>query len=297
MTAQRIRTAVFPVAGLGTRFLPAAKAIPKELVPVVDKPVLQYAVEEARAAGCERFVFVSSIGKDAIADHFDRNVDLEAKLEAKGKTALLEAAREASIPDGAMTIVRQHAPLGLGHAVWCARHVVGDEPFAVLLPDELLWSNPRCLAEMASAHETVGGALIATMEVPRALTRKYGILDPGGAENAQRLTPARGFVEKPAPEDAPSTHSLIGRYVLPAQIFEFLEKGERGAGGEIQLTDAIDKLVGTVPVYGFRYVGARFDCGTPDGFVKANFALAMERAELRNDLRAFAREFVDGDGL
>lgn len=288
MGEKRIRTAVFPVAGLGTRFLPAAKAVPKELVTVVDKPVLQYAVEEARAAGCDRFVFVASLGKSALESHFDRNLELERALEAKGKTALLEAVRAAALPDGALMVVRQHAPLGLGHAVWCARQAVGDAPFAVLLPDELLWSAPGCLAEMIEAHAAVGGALLATMEVAREETRKYGILDPGGAEDARRLTPARGLVEKPAPEDAPSTHSLIGRYLLPADIFDVLEKGERGAGGEIQLTDAIDKLIGRTPVHGFRYVGARYDCGTPAGFVKANFALGLERPELREELLRFA---------
>ncbi|MCI4665287.1 MAG: UTP--glucose-1-phosphate uridylyltransferase [Neomegalonema sp.] len=296
MGGQRIRTAVFPVAGLGTRFLPAAKAVPKELAAVVDKPVLQYAVEEARAAGCERFVFVSSMGKSALETHFDRNLELERTLEAKGKTALLEAARAAALPDGALVVVRQHAPLGLGHAVWCARQAVGDEPFAVLLPDELLWSEPRCLAEMVDAHAAVGGAVIATMEVPRALTKKYGILDPGGDEDARRLTPARGFVEKPEPEVAPSTHSLIGRYVLPAETFDLLEAGERGAGGEIQLTDAIDKLVGKMPVHGFRFTGQRYDCGSPGGFVKANLAMGMARPELRAELLAFAREMAGGDG-
>ena len=288
----RIRKAVFPVAGLGTRFLPATKAIPKELATVVDRPVLQYAVEEARAAGIEQFIFVNSLGKGALENHFDRNLELEAKLEAKGKTELLDAVKNCAIPDGQLVVVRQHAPLGLGHAVWCARHAVGNEPFAVLLPDEVLYSDPACLAEMAQAHQEYGGAMLATMSVPRELSKKYGILDPDGAEGPMRLTPAKGMVEKPDPADAPSDQSIIGRYILPAEIFEHLEKGERGAGGEIQLTDAIDKLVGEQPVFGFRFTGERHDCGSMEGFVKANIALAMKRPDLREALTPFLRDLL-----
>lgn len=288
----RVRTAVFPVAGLGTRFLPATKAIPKELATVVDRPVLQYAVDEAREAGVERFVFVNSNGKSALENHFGRNLELERTLEAKGKHALLQAVRDCAIPDGQLIMVRQHAPLGLGHAVWCARNAVGDEPFAVLLPDELLLSEPACLAEMATAHEEIGGAVLATMSVPMALTEKYGILDPGGPEGPGRLTPARGMVEKPKPEDAPSDQSLIGRYILPPEIFQLLERGERGAGGEIQLTDAIAKLVGAAPVHGFRFAGERHDCGSMEGFVRANVACAMKRPELRDALTPFLKELL-----
>lgn len=290
----QIRTAVFPVAGLGTRFLPASKAIPKEMATVVDKPVLQYAVEEARAAGVERFVFVSSIGKSALEDHFDRNMAVEKALEAKGKHALLKAVQDASLGDGEMVVVRQHAPLGLGHAVWCARHVVGDEPFAVLLPDELLVDTPPCLAQMAAAHRVIGDprtALVATAEVPLALTKKYGILNPAGPERPDKLTPAQGFVEKPDPSAAPSRASIIGRYILPGEIFERLGGFRRGAGDEIQLTDAIDDIARTGgvngPVWGFRYDGARYDCGTPEGFVRANIACALARPELAEDLREF----------
>ena len=287
----RIRKAVFPVAGLGTRFLPASKAIPKELVPVVDRPVLQYAVEEARAAGVEQFIFVSSMGKSALEDHFDRSMPLEAMLEAKGsgKAALLKAVRETALPDGAMQVVRQHAPLGLGHAVACARHAIGDEPFAVLLPDELLLSNPPCLAQMAEAYTETGGLLIATREVPRAMTKKYGVLDPAGAE-AGLLTPARGMVEKPDPEDAPSTQAIIGRYILPAEIFKPLAEGKRGAGGEIQLTDAMDALIGETPVHGFRYEGERYDCGSMEGFLQANVACGLARPDLASGFEAFLRE-------
>lgn len=285
----RIRKAVFPVAGLGTRFLPATKAIPKELATVVDRPVLQYAVEEAKAAGIEQFIFVSSAGKGAIENHFDRDLELEAKLEKKNKLDLLQAVRDAAIPDGSMTMVRQHAPHGLGHAVWCARHAVGDEPFAVLLPDELLISTPGCLAEMIAAHEQHGGAIVATTPVPMDQVKKYGVIDPDGAEREGRLTPAKGFVEKPDPEVAPSNLSLIGRYVLPASIFAELDKGERGAGDEIQLTDAIDKLVGHEPVHGFRYEGERHDCGSMSGFVKANIALALDRDGLSAEIEDFIR--------
>lgn len=288
----RVRKAVFPVAGLGTRFLPATKAIPKELATVVDRPVLQYAVEEAREAGIEQFIFVSSLGKGAIENHFDRNLELEAALERKNKLDLLQAVRDAAIPDGSLTMVRQHAPLGLGHAVWCARHAVGDEDFAVLLPDEVLRSKPGCLAEMIEAHEELGGAVIATMEVPREKVKSYGVLDPKGASDGKMIA-AKGFVEKPDPEDAPSNLSLIGRYVLPASIFAELDKGERGAGGEIQLTDAIDKLVGREPVHGFRFDGERHDCGSMAGFVKANIALALEREGLGAEIAAYLRERLE----
>lgn len=290
----RVRKAVFPVAGLGTRFLPASKAIPKELATVVDRPVLQYAVEEAREAGIEQFIFVSSAGKGAVENHFDRNFPLEEALEAKGKHDLLKLVQETAIPDGNMVMVRQSKQLGLGHAVWCARHAVGREPFAVLLPDELLASSPGCLSEMTEAYEKVGGAILATMSVPMALTKKYGILDPDGEENALRLTPAKGMVEKPAPEDAPSNQSLIGRYILPPEVFDHLDKGERGAGGEIQLTDAIDKLVGETPVHGFRFAGERYDCGVMEGFIRANIACAWRRPELREELEGFLRDLLAG---
>ncbi|MEL6316648.1 MAG: UTP--glucose-1-phosphate uridylyltransferase [Pseudomonadota bacterium] len=288
--SMRVRKAVFPVAGLGTRFLPASKAIPKELVTVVDKPVLQYAVEEARAAGIESFIFVSSLGKGALEDHFDRNMELEAKLEAKGKTALLEAVRAAALPDGALQVVRQHAPLGLGHAVHCAAQVVGDEPFAVLLPDEVLVNDPPCLKEMVEAYADLGGALLATREVPRERTKSYGVLDPAeGADASGKVVAAKGMVEKPAPEAAPSTQAIIGRYILPPAIFPALAEGKTGAGGEIQLTDGIDALVGRAPVNGFRYDGARYDCGSMEGFLQANIALGLRRPDLAEGLKAFIR--------
>jgi UTP--glucose-1-phosphate uridylyltransferase len=293
-----IRKAVFPVAGLGTRFLPASKAIPKELATVVDTPVLQYVVAEARAAGIEQFIFVSSIGKNALEDHFDRNVQIEAALAAKGRQDLVQSVKDASLGDGEMIIVRQHAALGLGHAVWCARHAVGDEPFAVLLPDELLMSDPPCLAAMVDAYQSLNEtcedlAVIATAEIPRALTRKYGILDPAAPEDANRLTLARGVVEKPEPAAAPSIMSLIGRYILPSKIFALLENQPRGAGGEIQLTDAIDALIADGLVFGHRFVGNRYDCGVADGFVRANVAYALNRADIRKTLIADLRAMLD----
>lgn len=277
----RARVAVFPVAGLGTRVLPATKAIPKELLPVVDRPVLQYAVEEARSAGIERFVFVTAQGKSALEDHFSRAPFLETLLEVKGKTELLEAVKDAALPEGALAAVRQPEALGLGHAVWCARAHIGDEPFAVLLPDELLLSDPPCLADMVAAQSELGGAVIATMEVPRADTKRYGVLDPAGPEGPGRLTPAQGFVEKPDPDEAPSTMSLIGRYVLPGGIMDVLDGAGPGAGGEIQITDAIDALVGQCPVHGFRFAGARHDCGSIDGYALATLAVALERPGFR----------------
>ncbi|MEO1330204.1 MAG: UTP--glucose-1-phosphate uridylyltransferase [Pseudomonadota bacterium] len=283
----KVRTAVFPVAGLGTRFLPATKAVPKELMPVVDRPVLQYAVEEAKAAGVENFVFVNSWGKGALEDHFDRNLGLEQALEAKGKDALLKAARDCALPSGAMTVVRQHAPLGLGHAVWCARHVVGDEPFAVLLPDEVLRNDPPCLAAMAAAYEGVGGAMLAVVDVPRAETKKYGIIDPAeGADPNADVIAMRGMVEKPDPEQAPTTLAAIGRYILSPDVMRALDETKPGAGGEIQLTDAIAACIGKTPVSGWRYTGERFDCGSVAGFVRANLAFALDRPELAAEIQA-----------
>ena len=286
----RIRKAVFPVAGLGTRFLPATKAVPKEMMPVVDRPVLQYAVDEAREAGIEEFIFVNSMGKNALEDHFDRNLELERALEAKNKTALLETVRDAAIPDGQMTIVRQHAPRGLGHAVWCARHAVGDEPFAVLLPDEVLRSSPGCLTKMVEAHRETGGSVIAVMDVPREQTKNYGVLDVADeAEAEMEVVAAKGMVEKPSPDAAPSTLACIGRYVLPGGIMQELGRTGTGAGGEIQLTDAIAGMIGREPLHGVRYRGERYDCGSVGGFLAANLAFGLARDDLAEGLRAAMR--------
>lgn len=281
--ANHVRKAVFPVAGLGTRSLPATKAVPKEMLTVVDKPVIQYAVEEAKAAGIEEFIFVTSRGKSALEDHFDRNFELYDVLTQRGKTAELEAVREAELPVGQFSFVRQPEPLGLGHAVWCARHIVGNEPFAVLLPDEVFKADPGVLAQMVAAYGQVGGNLIAVREVAPELTAKYGILDVEHDDG--RLAAVKGLVEKPKPEEAPSNLSIVGRYILQPEVFEFLDRQERGAGNEIQLTDAMARLIGRQPFHGIRFEGDRYDCGDKIGFVAANVAFALSRPELADKLR------------
>jgi len=289
--ARPVRKAVFPVGGLGTRFLPATKAMPKEMLPVVDKPLIQYAVEEARAAGIEQFIFVTSRGKSLIEDHFDRAPELEAALEAKGKRAELDAAVATVPPPGAVSTVRQPAPLGLGHAVWCARELVGDEPFAVLLPDDLVLSRAPCLAQLVSAYEVQGGNVVAVMDVPREHTDRYGILEVGADDGA--LAEVKGLVEKPKPEEAPSTLSIIGRYILQPEIFGELDRQEKGAGGEIQLTDAMARLLGRQPFHGLRFEGTRYDCGDKAGFLAANVAFALARDDLRDKVRPALAALLD----
>jgi UTP--glucose-1-phosphate uridylyltransferase len=277
-----LRKAIFPVGGLGTRFLPATKAMPKEMLPVVDKPLIQYAVEEARAAGIEEFIFVTGRGKAAIEDHFDHSRELQDSLTARGKTAEL-AEIESWLPaPGQVAYTRQQEPLGLGHAVWCARHLIGDEPFAVLLADDLVLSEVPCLKQMAEAQRSTGGNLVAVMDVPRAQTARYGILDVVSDDG--RLAEAKGLVEKPEPEAAPSTLSIIGRYILQPEVFAELDRQEKGAGGEIQLTDAMARTIGKVPFHGYRFAGTRFDCGSKAGFLEANIAFALERPDLRAEL-------------
>ncbi len=286
-----VRKAVFPVAGLGTRFLPATKAIPKEMLPVVDKPVIQYGFEEAIAAGVEHFIFVTSRGKTALEDHFDRHFELEETLARRGKTAELEALHKWQPRLGQVSFVRQPEPLGLGHAVLCAKDLVGDEPFAVLLPDDVVQAAPSCLAQMVAAYP--GGNMLAVMDVPREQTRRYGVLAPGRRDGA--LVEITGLVEKPDPAEAPSTLSVIGRYILDGAIFGYLERQERGAGGEIQLTDAIARMIGTMPSNGFQFAGRRFDCGDRLGFLEANIAFAAADPALgpafRALLKRYAREF------
>ncbi|MFN8928676.1 MAG: UTP--glucose-1-phosphate uridylyltransferase GalU [Rhodospirillales bacterium] len=279
-----VRKAVFPVAGLGTRFLPATKAIPKEMLPLVDRPLIQHAVDEARAAGIEQFVFVTSRGKSPLEDHFDLNAELNAVLKARAKTELLKRVAETQIQPGSLAYVRQAEPLGLGHAVWCAREFVGDEPFAVLLPDEQVLHERPCLAQMMDAYSTVGGNLLSVFEVPREQTNRYGILDIGADDG--RLVAVKGLVEKPAPEKAPSNLSIQGRYILQPEVFGHLSAFERGAGGEIQLTDAMAKLIGRQPFHGFRFEGARYDCGDKLGFVLANVAYALRRGDMAAAVRA-----------
>jgi UTP--glucose-1-phosphate uridylyltransferase len=284
--AHSIRKAVFPVAGLGTRFLPATKVMPKEMLVVVDKPLIQYAVEEAAAAGVTDFIFVNSRGKSMIDDHFDEHPELITALEAKGKSEAL-AAVAAIVPDGArFATVRQPRPLGLGHAVWCAHALIGDEPFAVLLPDDLVQSKTPCLKQLAAAHDRTGGSVVAVMDVPREQTNRYGILDVAADEGGiGGLAEVRGLVEKPDPADAPSTLSIIGRYILMPEVFEHLAAKQTGAGGEIQLTDAMAKMLGKTPFHGLRFEGVRHDCGDKTGWLVANMALALDRKDLDPSLR------------
>jgi UTP--glucose-1-phosphate uridylyltransferase len=284
---KKLRKAVFPVGGLGTRSLPATKAIPKEMLTIVDKPLIQYALEEAREAGIEQFIFVTSRGKSTLEDHFDISYELEATLATRNKKAELEALRKWLPSIGEVVYTRQQEPLGLGHAVLCAAQVVGDEPFAVLLPDDIVLAEKGCLAQMADAYQEVGGNLVAVMDVPRAHTNKYGILAPG--ETKGRLTEVKGLVEKPKPEEAPSTLSVIGRYIIQPEVFGYLNRKERGAGNEIQLTDSLAKLIGEQPFHGFRYDGTRYDCGDKSGFLQANVAFGLARSDVGPGLADFLR--------
>jgi UTP--glucose-1-phosphate uridylyltransferase len=279
----RVHKAVFPVAGLGTRLLPATKSIPKEMVTIVDRPLIQYAVDEAREAGIDELIFVTGRGKSALIDYFDRAFELEATLLAKGKS--LDVLAPSNAEFGEIVAVRQQQPLGLGHAVWCARHIVGDEPFAVLLPDELMVGKPNCLAQMVEAYEQVGGSLVAALEVSESETHKYGVIDPGASQG--RLIEIRGMVEKPARGTAPSNLMLPGRYILQPEVMRALDAQEAGAGGEIQLTDAIAKLVGKQPLHAFRFDGERHDCGSAAGFLVANLAMALGRDDVGPAVRDF----------
>src|SRR5690242_13223117 len=283
--ASRVRKAVFPVAGLGTRLLPATKSIPKEMITIVDRPLIQYAVDEAREAGIEQLIFVTGRGKAALDDYFDHAFELEATMRERGKT--LDALEPSRSDFGEVVSVRQQQPLGLGHAVWCARHVVGDEPFAVLLPDDLMAGAPGALKQMVDAWEKVGGNLLCTEEVPAEKTASYGIIDPGATDG--RLTEIKGLVEKPAPGTAPSNLMLPGRYILQPEVMSALDAQEKGAGGEIQLTDAIAKLVGKQPLHAYRFDGERYDCGSAEGFVIANLAMALGRG----DVAPVVKEFIE----
>jgi UTP--glucose-1-phosphate uridylyltransferase len=286
-----VRKAVFPVGGLGTRFLPATKALPKEMLPVVDKPLIQYAVEEARAAGVEEFIFVTGRGKSAIEDHFDHSWELQDSLTAHGKQAELAEIQSWLPAPGQVAYTRQQEPLGLGHAVWCARHLVGDEPFAVLLADDLVLSEAPCLAQMTEVYGRVGGNLVAVMDVPREQTGRYGILDV--VQDDGRLAEAKGLVEKPRPEKAPSTLSIIGRYILRPEVFAELDRREKGAGGEVQLTDAMARTIGRIPFHGLRFEGRRFDCGSKAGFLEANIAFALERPDLGAEMTEILGRYKD----
>ncbi|PHQ81466.1 MAG: UTP--glucose-1-phosphate uridylyltransferase [Coxiella sp. (in: Bacteria)] len=287
--AKKITTAVFPVAGLGTRFLPVTKSAPKEMLPIVDKPLIQYVVEEAVAAGINQLILVTSYSKHAVEDYFDTNFELETRLKEKGKEDLLDVVHNI-VPKGVSIVyVRQHAPLGLGHAVLCAKKVVGDEPFAVLLADDIIdCDGPYCLEQMVSFYEETGASVLAVEEVPTTETDKYGIVSL--AENPEVPTQIKAIVEKPAPKDAPSNLAVIGRYILTPRIFALLEATESGVGGEIQLTDAIAKLLKEQPVTAFQFSGTRYDCGSKVGFLEATIAYAMKRPELREALKKILNE-------
>lgn len=286
-----VRKAVFPVAGMGTRFLPATKAVPKEMLPVVDKPVIQYAVEEAREAGIEQFVFVTGRGKHVIEDHFDHAYELESLLEAREKTAELNSLLESLPLTGSVGFIRQQQPLGLGHAVWCARHFVGNEPFAVLLPDDLMVGAPGALSQMIKAYDQVGGGIIvAAEEKGREETKRYGVVDPGAAKG--NATEVKGVVEKPDPAKAPSNLCIIGRYILQPEIFVELDRQERGAGNEIQLTDSMAKMIGRMPFHAVKTDCARFDCGDKVGFLHANIAVGLSRPDIAPSLRGILKNIT-----
>jgi UTP--glucose-1-phosphate uridylyltransferase len=278
-----VRKAIFPVAGLGTRLLPATKTMPKEMLTVVDRPLIQYAVDEAREAGIEQMIFITGRGKSGLVDYFDTSFELEAVMKKAGKS--LEPLSPARAKPGEIVSVRQQQPLGLGHAVWCARHIVGDEPFAVLLPDDLMVGKPGALKQMIDAYSDLGGNIVCAQEVPADKTGSYGIIKPGETEGA--VTEVKGLVEKPEPADAPSRLGVVGRYILQPEVMTFLEKGERGAGGEIQLTDGMAQLVGRQAFHALTVDAVRHDCGDKSGFVLANLAIALDRDDLRPKIEEF----------
>ena len=286
---KRVRKAIFPVGGLGTRFLPATKALPKEMLPVVDKPIIQYAVEEARAAGIEEFIFVTGRGKSAIEDHFDHSYELSETLHKRAKYQELADITSNMLKPGQVAYTRQQDPLGLGHAVWCARNLVGDEPVAILLADDVILSDTPCLKQMMAHYDDAGGNLVAVMEVDRQAIKSYGVVAPGATSG--RLIEVKGLVEKPEPEKAPSNLAVIGRYILQPGVFRHLERFERGAGGEIQLTDAMAKLIGVQPFHGVRFEGTRFDCGTRVGFIDANIAFALKRPDMVDRMRDILKRY------
>ncbi|MEL7189013.1 MAG: UTP--glucose-1-phosphate uridylyltransferase GalU [Pseudomonadota bacterium] len=291
MSPKPIKKAVFPVAGLGTRFLPATKAIPKELLPIVDRPLIQYAVDEAREAGIEQMIFVTGRGKTAIVEHFDVAYELESTMSERGKDmAVLEPTRATP---GDIITVRQQVPMGLGHAIWCARAIVGDEPFAIFLPDELMIGKKGgtgCMKQMVDAYEKTGGNLISVLEVPHEEVSSYGVIDPGAADGA--LTEVKGLVEKPPVAEAPSNKIISGRYILQPEVMRTLETQGKGAGGEIQLTDAMARMIGDQPFHAVTFDGNRYDCGSKLGFVEATLALALERDDMGADVRTMAARLL-----
>jgi UTP--glucose-1-phosphate uridylyltransferase len=285
-----VRKAVFPVAGLGTRFLPATKAIPKEMLPIIDRPLIQYAVDEAREAGIEQLIFVTGRGKTAIVEHFDMAFELETTMKDRAKA--LDVLEPTRIQPGNLVAVRQQVPLGLGHAIWCARAIVGDEPFAIFLPDELMVGSPGCMKQMVDSYNEIGGNLISVLEVPEEEVSSYGVIKPGVRSGA--LTEVLGLVEKPKREEAPSNLIISGRYILQPEVMRVLEGQGKGAGGEIQLTDAMARLIGNQPFHAVTFAGRRFDCGSKIGFVEATLALALERPDMADDVRAMAQRLLRG---
>ena len=283
-----IKKAIFPVGGLGTRFLPATKAMPKEMLPIVDKPLIQYAVEEAAAAGIEQFIFVTGRNKSAIEDHFDHSFELEHSLAVRGKDAAMDVVGGMMKVPGSVIYVRQQQPAGLGHAVWCARHLVGDEPVAILLADDLI-KGRSCMKEMVDAYD--GGNMVAVMDVPRDQTGAYGIVTPGKT-HGQKVDIA-GLVEKPMPADAPSTTAVVGRYIISPSVFDTLGLQEQGAGGEIQLTDALAKQIGTAPFTGLHFSGERFDCGSKVGFLQANIAFGLDNPDMADAMQEWLRDHIE----
>ncbi|MGH6612748.1 UTP--glucose-1-phosphate uridylyltransferase GalU [Sphingomonas sp.] len=286
MMIKPLRKAVFPVGGLGTRFLPATKAMPKEMLPVVDRPLIQYAVDEALEAGIEQMIFVTGRGKSAIEDHFDIAYELEATMRERGKS--MELLHQTRLKPGAVTYVRQQEPMGLGHAIWCARDIVGDEPFAIFLADELMAGTPGCMKQMVDAYQQIGGNIVCGYEVPDDETDRYGIVEPGIENGA--LVEVRGLVEKPRRGTAPSNLMIPGRYILQPEVMQVLETQEKGAGGEIQLTDAMAQLIGRQPFHAWRFDGERHDCGDKAGYIQANLAFALQREDIGPQVGAFARK-------
>lgn len=287
----KVKKAVFPVGGLGTRFLPATKAMPKEMLPVVDKPIIQYVFEEARAAGIEQFIFITGRNKNVINNHFDHSYELQKILSEGEKKRELHETTDWVPEPGAIAFIRQQEPLGLGHAVWCARNFIGDEPFAVLLPDELMLSETGCLTQMVKAYEETNASVIAVSEMPKSEISRYGVIIPEGEMKNNRVK-LSGMVEKPKAEAAPSNYAIIGRYILQREIFDYLEKAEKGAGGEIQLTDAMAKMAKNHSYYAANYTGKRFDCGSKLGFIEANLAFALERSDLKSGVESIIKKYA-----
>ncbi len=288
---RKVTKAIFPVAGLGTRFLPATKSIPKEIMTLVDRPLIQYAIDEARAAGIKEFIFVTSRGKGALEDYFDHAPELESSLRKKGKKELLKTLKNTNMDSGAIAYIRQHKALGLGHAVWCARRLIANEPFAVILPDDVIAAEKPCLQQMTEAYAETGGCMVAAMEVPPEKAPSYGVLDV--KEDMGSMVSVRGMVEKPAQDEAPSNLAVIGRYILTPQILQNLQKIKQGAGGEIQLTDAIaQEIEADRDVYGYRFRGQRFDCGSKAGYLQATVSFGLSRPELRGEFQGYLDEMA-----